>query len=763
MKKKLLSLALALSLVLTLCPWAMAADTRETDFFEDQPHTELSYDQIEYKHMETQPILDAMEEVRGLMADKANEEAAAKKFEAVTDQVMELMTMYTLADIRSYQDATNESYVAESEYMNTAWNDVVDAFSLLIRDLLASPCAGFITALLSEEDIAYYKDYEAMTEEQRSLSEQEQNLQLAYYAASLTPCTVEYEGQAVTEDDVYAAVAAGTLDAEVGDGLLTELAKAQNAALGEIYLKMVDMRGKTAKAYGYDNYGDYAYAEIYSRDYTQEEIRSFHQAVKENIVPLYSLLSTLVSYQYDDPALLREDYSLVSEDMIAPYIAQMSSELKEALDYMTSHKMYDVTYSETKQDAGFTTMLYSFGAPFMFNQPYGDLYDFCTMVHELGHYNNYYWDDASWNASSDNIDTAEVHSQGLELLFSHYYPEIFGQSANAVSDYLMTNLTGAIVQGCLFDELQQYVYATKNVTLAQINAEYRKLAGEYGLVDPADERTEMYGWVNIPHTFTSPMYYISYAVSAAGAFDFWLSAQEGRFEDTVDKYLSFVALPAEMGFQESFEALKMSNPLSAEYIQSLAAALNGKLEPEKRLYAEALSAQFTDLEGIHWYDEAVLTMVMAGLISGYDDGSFKADVSVTWGQALKLVLLMAGVEEQAPVEDGHWASGYLAQAQGLGLVDKDAQIDLNAAIDRAALCGLLAKALGIPASENESPFADTDDGAVLALAELGVITGYTAEDGTQVFNGEGLLKRSELCAVLYRVMLLSSAEEQPAA
>ena len=70
--------------------------------------------------METQPILDAMEEVRGLMADKANEEAAAKKFEAVTDQVMELMTMYTLADIRSYQDATNESYVAESEYMNTA-------------------------------------------------------------------------------------------------------------------------------------------------------------------------------------------------------------------------------------------------------------------------------------------------------------------------------------------------------------------------------------------------------------------------------------------------------------------------------------------------------------------------------------------------------------------------------------------------------------------------------------------------------------------
>ena len=99
-------------------------------------------------------------------------------------------------------------------------------------------------------------------------------------------------------------------------------------------------------------------------------------------------------------------------DMIQPYIGQMSSELAEALDYMVDHQMYDLAYSDGKQGVGFTTMLYSYGAPFMFNQPTGSFYDFSTLVHELGHYNNYYWDGTDWNDAADNIDTSEVHSRG---------------------------------------------------------------------------------------------------------------------------------------------------------------------------------------------------------------------------------------------------------------------------------------------------------------------------------------------------------------
>ena len=62
-------------------------------------------------------------------------------------------------------------------------------------------------------------------------------------------------------------------------------------------------------------------------------------------------------------------------------------------------------------------------------------------------------------------------------------------------------------------------------------------------------------WVQIPHTFVTPCYYISYAVSSAGAFAFWLDAQQGEYFDAVDDYLRFTALPGELGFQASFEVI----------------------------------------------------------------------------------------------------------------------------------------------------------------------------------------------------------------
>ena len=196
--------------------------------------------------------------------------------------------------------------------------------------------------------------------------------------------------------------------------------------------------------------------------------------------------------------------------MIEPYIGQLSSEMAEAFAYMRSHGLYDADFSDTKAEAGFTTMLDAYGAPFYFNSPYGDLYDFSTAIHEFGHYNNFYWQKTGWNDGSKSLDIAEVHSQGLELLFTHFYKDIFEdeEAALTVQDYLMLNLSSALITGCLYDELQQYVYAEEDLTLEKINQEYCRLCKEYGLIPADDERTELYSWYQVPHTFTSPCYII---------------------------------------------------------------------------------------------------------------------------------------------------------------------------------------------------------------------------------------------------------------
>ena len=758
MKKKLLSLVLVFAMTLTLAPWAMAAEVRETDFFEDLPHSDLDFDQMQYRHLEVQPMLETMERIRALMGNEAEVRTVAAEFDALTAQIMELMTMYTLVNIQVSMDATSETYSSEYLYTYSAYMTVVDAFSALCRDLLASPCASFLKEQLSAADLAYYTDYQEMSQEDMDLAAQEQELTLAYQTADLAPITVEHQGETLDQAAVEEAYSQGALDDETYDALLTELVKAKNAVLGEIYLDLVAVRQKIAKAAGYDNYADYAYEVIYTRDYTPETIVPFLDATKAHMADISTAVSALLTYQMDAPALWKDYTGEDTLDTVEGYLGQMSSELLEAFTYMRSHKLYDTAYSDTKQPGAFTTMLPSYGAPFYYGCPSGDLYDFSTVIHEFGHYQNFYWSPAGWNDASSNIDVSEVHSQGLELLFSHYYGDIFGDEAQTASDFLFSNLTNAFISGCLMGELELYAYTTKSVTLDQLNAKYLELMKAYGLVPQDDPREEAYGWVEIPHLFTSPCYYISYAVSVSGAFSFWLMAQEGEFTDAVDQYLTFCALPAETGFQDSFKALDMADPLSADYIAALAEKLMAAIQPEERLPGIMLGATFTDLSGSHWYDDAVLAMVLAGLFTGYEDGSFRPGASITWGQALKTVLLFLGEEEQAPVAGGNWSSGYRARALELGLIDAD--VEQNAVITRQEIAQLLCRTLEIPASETPSPFTDEADGCAVALSELGILTGITAQDGTLTFQGGDGLTRAQFCAMLYRTALMA-AEEMP--
>ena len=110
MRKKLLTLLLVFSLLLSMCPTALAAEggTRETDFFTDQPHADVNYADMEYKHIDSEPILAEMDEIRELLTDSANEKAVEETFSKFADQFLEIITMYQLVNIKTYQDVTDD-------------------------------------------------------------------------------------------------------------------------------------------------------------------------------------------------------------------------------------------------------------------------------------------------------------------------------------------------------------------------------------------------------------------------------------------------------------------------------------------------------------------------------------------------------------------------------------------------------------------------------------------------------------------------------
>ena len=179
-----------------------------------------------------------------------------------------------------------------------------------------------------------------------------------------------------------------------------------------------------------------------------------------------------------------------------------------------------------------------------------------------------------------------------------------------------------------------------------------------------------------------------------------------------------------------------------------------KTEPAEP--AEPAAVTFSDVAENNWFYEFVMKMAAAEVVNGYTDGTFRPQGAVTWGQALKMALLTAKYEDAKPVEGGSWASGYIALAKAEGIIAEDAEIDHNKNITRVEMCELLAKALKVAASEKESIFSDTDNGYVMALVDLEVIS------VAETFNPDGELTRAELCKILASVPEKSAEPTEPA-
>ena len=156
-----------------------------------------------------------------------------------------------------------------------------------------------------------------------------------------------------------------------------------------------------------------------------------------------------------------------------------------------------------------------------------------------------------------------------------------------------------------------------------------------------------------------------------------------------------------------------------------------------------------------WYYSELMQLASAGVIGGYEDGTFRPNGSVTYGEALKMIMMAAGYPAQTPT-DKHWASGFLAKAQADGILAAGT-VDLDRIISRYAIADIAYRALKLPAStRTASPFSDmamtvTSAGAVLALYDAGIIQGTTIATGEVKFYGVNSITRAQLCMIIYRM------------
>lgn len=365
------------------------------------------------------------------------------------------------------------------------------------------------------------------------------------------------------------------------DLVSTALEQAENEAAGPIFLELLSLRREIAELNGYDSYADYTYEVLYGRDYTPGRARDLSRRVAEELGPVYD---RILEEKYDEIDALIALPVASGENIwldLGPWLNDLHPDLGSAWEYMMDHHLYDVEASPDKTFAGYTVPLAQYGTAFIFDSPYGNYQDYSSLIHEFGHFAQAHYDPTPALWAWTNTDLGEVHSQGLEALFTHYAEDLFPGHGEGFVWATLWSMVDSALEGCMYDRFQQEVYALDDPTLEEVNTLFKTVSEEFGYSYDSHE-AESFFWVENAHTFSQPFYYISYATSALTALDLWLTAQED-WEGAVEAYMALSAMDDDVSYTSALARVDLPSVFRSGTVPALAEALTAALDGKSSL------------------------------------------------------------------------------------------------------------------------------------------------------------------------------------
>lgn len=190
-------------------------------------------------------------------------------------------------------------------------------------------------------------------------------------------------------------------------------------------------------------------------------------------------------------------------------------------------------------------------------------------------------------------------------------------------------------------------------------------------------------------------------------------------------------------------------PLDEAVMEYVTAELKGVIgkqyaEPQGRI----LMNPFKDVKTSAWYGSYVIDLYNDGIINGTSATTYAPNDTLTWGAALKLLLVSSGDLKAEDATGADWLKNTMAKAVELGIAPEDA--DGKALITRLAFCQTAAKLNKLAESKTESPFTDCTDGYVMALVDAKVINGMTET----TFEPSATLTRAQIAKIIYQLNLI---------
>ncbi len=491
--------------------------------------------EIEQKHSDVLAALESAEnydteahkfaETGELADDYAAFEAL---YEEYYDLVLFVVSQYQVAQIEYHLDMNSEEKEATFQFISEYRTELVSKFYSFSEPIYNSMYREFYYYGMTEAEImAFIFDSNAVSNEE-------------YVKLNDSNTAIELEFDNILD-------------------------VAGSSKVPELYAQFVENNNKIAALLGYDNYVEYAYENVYGRDYSVSDVETIANFVKKYISSAYvgidAKWNKLMSGEgLDMNAYYNEFYPMVAGSFFED--KNSNNLVNDYIDLLafTSNPDHQVSFSDAfnalftdgnlfrgQYQGAYVTAIN--GLPGMEHAVpiayFGPGYDSgSTIVHEFGHYMNELYNIEGY---SQSYDLLEMHSQGNEmLLLSFLANKLSPNGFDLVETYNMLNMTNTTLAALCVDAFERAVYtgeyegtssetimADGKITSDEYDALYRSVLADFGVLGTNYVSSEYWRYM----TIKSPCYYVSYSISAISVLQLYSKAQNEGFDAAKASYL----------------------------------------------------------------------------------------------------------------------------------------------------------------------------------------------------------------------------------
>lgn len=403
--------------------------------------------------------------------------------------------------------------------------------------------------------------------------------------------TIEHDGQTLTMPQAGKLLQSPdrSLRKTVYDKVVARRAE-DRERLDELLDELLELRNQIAHNANCQNYVEYIWKAKERFDYTVDQVRDFHAAVKQSVVPLVRQMMQRQAKLMKVEKLAPYDTSCdpLGREPLRPFegggalldgtkqvFGQMRLFYRECLEVMEQKGHFDLESRTGKAPGGFMYPLYEDGYPFIYMNAAGTQSDIETMVHEGGH--------AIHSVLAHRLplvemrstpsETAELASMSMEFMSMGEWSVFYENSEDLKRAQLEKIEDGAMSLPWIaqVDEFQLWLYENPSHSPFERRDKWVQLCEEYGtgVVDHTGyEAAQAHRWQSQLHIYEVPMYYIEYGMAQLGAVAMWRNYQLDP-EQTLDAYESFMKLGHTRGIPEIYRTAGVSFDFSAEYVTEL--------------------------------------------------------------------------------------------------------------------------------------------------------------------------------------------------